>query len=540
MSTTPTGRTRGPAPSRGRADAAAPARRPEDQRHPLGTTFLYGLQHILTMYGGVIAPPVIVGGAAGLSATEIGVLVSAALLVSGAATLLQTLGVPFFGSQLPLVQGISFASVSTMVAVATSPGGLPAVFGSILVAGAVGLAITPFFSRVVRFFPPVVTGSIITVIGLSLMPEAARWMMGGDESAADWGSPANLGLALLTLVVVLALSARHGTLARLAVLVGLVVGTLVAWATGHADFSDVPHGPVAALPQAFAFGAPVFQLGAIVSMTIVVLVIMTETTADVLAVGAIVGTKVDARRVGDGLRADMAATTIAPVLGSFPASAFAQNVGMVALTGIRSRFVVASGGAVLLVLGFLPVLGRVVASIPSPVLGGAGVVLFGSVAVSGISTLRAVDLGRSTNLVLVATAVTVGVIPVVVPDFYDGLPPAVGLVLHSGISAASLVAVVLNLVFHGVGGRRAGQGADDELDDGPHGPGGLDDAAGHGTGTAAGPAAGHSAGPAAGDDPAARLGALAAADATPEHETDAQEDAVARRIRAGLGARGRA
>jgi len=161
--------------------------RPEDERYPLGKTFLYGLQHIMTMYGGVIAPPIIVGQAAGLDGAQIGVLVSAALLVSGLATALQTLGIRFFGSQLPLVQGISFATVSTMVAVASGDGGLPAVFGAIIVAAAIGLAITPFFAQVVRFFPPVVTGTIITIIGVSLLPTAAGWMMGGDEEAADWG-----------------------------------------------------------------------------------------------------------------------------------------------------------------------------------------------------------------------------------------------------------------------------------------------------------------------------------------------------------------
>jgi len=183
-----------------------PTTRPEDERLPLGPTFAYGIQHILTMYGGVIAPPLIVGGAAGLSPAQQGLLVTAALFVSGLATILQSVGVPFFGSQLPLVQGISFASVSTMTAVATGSGGLPAVFGAIIVAGVVGLAISPFFSQVVRFFPPVVTGTIITVIGLALFPVAVRWAMGGNAKAPDYGSVANIGLAAATLLVILLLS----------------------------------------------------------------------------------------------------------------------------------------------------------------------------------------------------------------------------------------------------------------------------------------------------------------------------------------------
>lgn len=431
--------------------------RPEDERYPLGKTFLYGLQHIMTMYGGVIAPPIIVGQAAGLTGAEIGVLVSAALLVSGLATALQTLGIRFFGSQLPLVQGISFAAVSTMVAVASGDGGLPAVFGAIIVAAVIGLAISPFFAQVVRFFPPVVTGTIITIIGVSLLPTAAGWMMGGDEEAADWGSVPNIALALGTLVVVLALSRfLQGTISRLSILFGIILGTVAAVPLGLADFSGVGEGSAFALPTPFAFGAPVFEIGAIISMTIVILVIMTETTADLIAIGEVLDTKVDAKRVGDGLRADMAATLVAPFLNSFPASAFAQNVGLVAITGIRSRFAVAAGGAVLFVLGLFPVLGQVVAAIPSPVLGGAGIVLFGSVAVSGIRTLSRVEYEGNLNLTLVAVALGFGIIPIAVPDFYDQFPTWVGMIFHSGIAAAAVVAVLLNLVFNEIRwGRRS-------------------------------------------------------------------------------------
>ncbi|GAA4711288.1 nucleobase:cation symporter-2 family protein [Pedococcus ginsenosidimutans] len=423
--------------------------RPEDERLPLASTYAYGVQHILTMYGGVIAPPLIVGGAAGLHGTEIALLVSAALFVSGLATILQSVGIPFFGSQLPLVQGISFASVSTMTAVATSGGGLPAVFGSIIVAGLVGLAISPFFSQVVRFFPPVVNGVIITVIGLSLFPVAVRWAMGGNDKAPDYGSVGNIGLAAFTLLVILLLSRLvQGPVSRLSILLGIVVGTVLALALGRTDFSGVGTGSWVAFPTPFHFGTPVFEVGAIISMIIVILVIMTETTADILAVGEIVGTGTSPRRVGDGLRADMLATAIAPVFNSFPASAFAQNVGVVAITGVRSRWVVTAGGSVLVALGLLPVLGRVVAGVPQPVLGGAGIVLFGSVAASGIRTLSKVDYDGNLNIVLVATALGVGTIPIAVPAFYAEFPQWFATIFDSGISAASLVAVLLNLFFN--------------------------------------------------------------------------------------------
>ncbi len=430
--------------------------RPEDERMPVGQLLLYGLQHILTMYGGVIAPPLIVGTAAGLSPTDVALLVTAGLFVSGLATLLQTLGIGRFGARLPIVQGISFASVSTMVAIASTDGLRP-VFGAIIVAGLIGLALSSFFAQLVRLFPAVVTGTIITVIGLSLMPVAFTWAMGGAGSKT-LGSTGNIGLAGLTLLIILAISRLfQGAVSRLSILIGIVVGTLVAVALGKTDFSGVGSGTIVALPPVLHFGSPTFQVGAIVSMTIVILVIMTETTADIIAIGEIVETDVDARRVADGLRADMVSTAISPLLGSFPCSAFAQNVGLVALTRIKSRYVVAAGGALLFLLGLLPVVGRVVAAIPFPVLGGAGIVLFGTVAASGIRTLAKVDFSDNLNLVIVATSIGLGVIPIAAPTFWDAFPKGVAVVMDSGISAAAVTAVLLNVLFNEItAGNRSG------------------------------------------------------------------------------------
>ena len=186
-----------------RSTAAVPTR-PEDEKLGIGASFAYGFQHVLTMYGGIIAVPLIIGQAAGLSSADIGVLIAAALFMGGLATLLQTIGLPFFGSQLPLVQGVSFASVATMVAI-VGGGGIQAVFGAVIVSAAFGLLIAPLFSKIVRFFPPVVTGSVITTIGLTLMPVAANWSMGGNKKAADYGSVSNIMLAAFTLAVVLLL-----------------------------------------------------------------------------------------------------------------------------------------------------------------------------------------------------------------------------------------------------------------------------------------------------------------------------------------------
>ncbi|APG92720.1 xanthine-uracil permease [Sinorhizobium americanum] len=421
---------------------------PEDEKLGIGANLAYGLQHVLTMYGGIVAVPLILGQASGLSPGEIGLLVTASLFAGGLATMLQTLGLPFFGSRLPLVQGVSFSGVATMIAISGN-GGMQSVLGAVMAASLIGLLITPIFSRITRFFPPLVTGIVITTIGLALMPVAARWAMGGNSAASDFGSPANIQLAAVTLVIVLLLSKLgNAAISRLSILLALIIGTGIAYFAGMADFSRVAEGQFFALPTIFHFGYPTFEIAAIVSMFIVIMVTLVETSADILAVGEIIETKVDSRRLGDGLRADMLSSLIAPVFGSFTQSAFAQNVGLVAVTGVKSRYVVATGGLFLVMLGLLPVMGRIVAAVPSAVLGGAGIVLFGTVAASGIRTLSKVDYNNNMNLVIVATSIGFGMIPIASPGFYEHFPAWFATIFHSGISSAALMAISLNLIFN--------------------------------------------------------------------------------------------
>ena len=323
---------------------------------------------------------------------------------------------------------------------ATLPARMAVIFGAVIVAGVFGFVIAPLFAQLVRFFPPVVTGCVITVIGLSLFPVALRWIRGNatitvngqvvdnPNYAAGWA----LALAFVTLVITLGVARfGGGLLGRMAVMVGLVAGTVIATIMGKVNWGSVGTGPVFQLPQPFHFGAPQFQVGVIVSMCVVILVIMAETTADLLAVGEILGTTVDRKRIAAGLRADMGATAIAPVFNGFPISAFAQNVGMVAMTGIKSRFVVAYGGGILVVLGLFPILGRIMNAIPQPVLGGAGIVLFGSVAAAGIRTLSRVKFTNS-NVLIVAVSIGVGIIPITVPEIYEHLPEWLGKIFESG------------------------------------------------------------------------------------------------------------
>ncbi|WP_219416693.1 nucleobase:cation symporter-2 family protein [Pseudonocardia nigra] len=439
-------------------------RHPVDETMPAGSLFVYGLQHVMSMYAGVIAVPLIVGGAMGLPFAELAYLLTAALLVSGLATLLQTLGGPRIriGAGLPIVQGTSFAAVASMLAIGTSAGGgragLTAIFGAVLVAGVIGFLLAPVFNRLLHLFPPVVTGSVITVIGISLLPVAVRWAAGGAGSE-DFGAPSNIGLAGLTLLLILVVYRfLPGFFSRVAILLGLAVGTLVAWPLGMTDFSRVGEAAWFAVSTPFHFGFPTFEIAAIVSMTIVMLVIMTETTADILAIGEIVDRPADGRTVVGGLRADCLSTAVSGgLLNGFPCSAFAQNVGLVAITGIKSRFVVAGSGVILLALGLVPKLGAVIASIPLGVLGGAGLALFGTVAASGIRTLSRVDYDGNANLVIVAVALGMGVLPIAVPNFYEEFPTWFQTIFESGISAAAVTTVLLNLLFT-LGRRQADEG----------------------------------------------------------------------------------
>ncbi|HET6355830.1 nucleobase:cation symporter-2 family protein [Streptomyces sp.] len=442
------------------AVAAPEGKHPVDETLPPLRMFTSGLQHVAAMYAGVVAPPMIVGPAVGLSAKETAFLMGASLFTAGIATLLQTLGFWKVGARLPFVNGVSFAGVTPMIAIGKDRGadGITVIFGAIIVASLLGFVLTPYFSKLVRFFPPVVTGTVITLIGLSLLPVAFRWSQGGNSAASDYGSMKNIGMAALTLVIVLALRKfLRGFLQQIAILLGLVVGTLIAVPMGMTSFDAIKNADVVGFPTPFHFGAPQFEIAAIVSMCIVILVCMTESTADMLALGKIVDRPADERTIEGGLRADTLGSAISPLFNGFMCSAFAQNIGLVAMTKVRSRFVVAAGGGILILLGLCPVAASVIALVPLPVLGGAGIVLFGSVAASGIQTLASAALEKGENALIVAASVGVGLIPIAAPEFYHAFPKDALVVLDSGISTGCIVAIVLNLAFNHLGRKRSSQ-----------------------------------------------------------------------------------
>lgn len=436
------------------AQAAEEGKHPVDETLPPLKMFTSGLQHVAAMYAGVVAPPMIVGPAVGLSAKDTAFLMGASLFTAGLATLLQTLGFWKFGARLPFVNGVSFAGVTPMIAIGKDRGadGIAVIFGAIIVASVLGFVLTPYFSKLVRFFPPVVTGTVITLIGVSLLPVAFRWSQGGNSTASDYGSMKNIGMAALTLVIVLALrKLLRGFLQQIAILLGLVAGTVIAVPLGMTSFDALKNAGAVGFPTPFHFGAPQFEIAAIVSMCIVMLVCMTESTADMLALGKIVDRPADERTIEGGLRADTLGSALSPLFNGFMCSAFAQNIGLVAMTKVRSRFVVAAGGGILILLGLCPVAASVIALVPLPVLGGAGIVLFGSVAASGIQTLASAALEKGENSLIVAASVGVGLIPIAAPEFYHAFPKDALVVLDSGISTGCIVAIVLNLAFNHLG-----------------------------------------------------------------------------------------
>ncbi|MDI3417526.1 nucleobase:cation symporter-2 family protein [Streptomyces luteolus] len=444
-------------PSETGSTATADCHPVDEKLHP-SRLIPAALQHIAAMYAGVVTPPLIIGQAVGLDTAAQTRLIAAGLLIAGLTTVLQTLGVKnFAGNRLPFVNAASSAGIAPILAIAeTNAQGeqLPAIYGAVMVAGVFCLVVGPFFGRLLRFFPPLVTGVVITLIGVTLMPVPVGWAQGGDKEAADYGDMKYLALAAFTLVVILLFQRfGRGFVKQVALLMGLFIGTLVAIPFGMADFSSLESAPVAALPTPFDFGVPTFQPAAILSLCIVMLVLMTESAAGMIAVGEICERKTDGRTITRGLRTDGIATLLGPVFGGFPTSAFAQNVGVVSLTRVRSRYVVAVAGGALIILGAFPVLGAVVSLVPMPVLGGAGIVLFGSIAVSGIRTLSEAGLDDSSNIILVAVSLGAGIVPLAAPTFYADFPAWAQTVLGSGISAGALVAVTLNLFFHHLGTR---------------------------------------------------------------------------------------
>jgi NCS2 family nucleobase:cation symporter-2 len=445
--------------------AARPATHPVDELLPPGKLTLLGLQHVLVMYAGAVAVPLIIGGALKLPKEQMALLINADLFACGLATLVQSLGFWKFGIRLPVMMGVTFAAVSPMIVMATNPGiGLLGIYGAVIGAGVFGILVAPLISRMLPAFPPVVTGSIITVIGVSLMRVGVNWAAGAASPTIlnttvtppvpmpnpAYGAPLHLAVAGIVLVFILLVTKYvKGFFANIAVLMGLVLGMVIAIALGKVSFANLGNQPWFAMVRPFQFGLPTFHLSAVLTMCLVMVVVMIESLGMFLAVGTIVGKPMGQEDITKGLRVDGLGTLIGGLFNTFPYTSFSQNVGLVGVTGVRSRFVCVAGGILLLLLGLIPKLAFVVASVPLFVLGGAGIVMFGMVAATGIRILSGVDFqGNRNNLYIVAISIGFGMIPLVADKFFNQMPRFLEPLLGSGILLASIVAVVLNLFFN--------------------------------------------------------------------------------------------
>ncbi|GAA2438182.1 hypothetical protein GCM10010191_61680 [Actinomadura vinacea] len=430
----------------------AEAKHPVDEVLPIPRLALYGFQHVLAFYAGAVVVPILVAGALGLSAEQLVYLINADLFTCGIATIIQSLGFWKFGIRLPIVQGVTFTAVAPMIAIGqgaeNGTAALLAIYGATITAGLVMVLVAPFLGRVLRLFPPVVTGTVLTIIGLVLLPNAINDAAGG-AGAKDHGSWKHLAYAGGTLLFILALyRLRRPFLSSIAVLLGLVGGTAVSWAFGDTTFDQVGKSDWLGVTTPFHYGAPTFQIGPIIAMLLVMMVTVVETVGDSKATGEIVGKDVTSGDITRALRADGLSTFLGGVLNAFPYTCFAQNVGLVRLTGVRSRFVVVAAGVIMMILGLFPKAAAYVAAIPSDVLGGAAIAMFGMVAVVGIQTLAKADLRQERNALVVAVSIAAAMVPATIPAFGDNMPRDVAAILDSGITLGGITAIVLNLVFN--------------------------------------------------------------------------------------------
>jgi NCS2 family nucleobase:cation symporter-2 len=466
-----------------------------DERLPTGRLAVLGLQHVLVMYAGAIAVPLIVGRALQLSPQQVAMLISADLFCCGLVTLIQSWGATqWFGIRLPVMMGVTFAAVAPMVSMANSTPGLAGaqtIFGAVIGAGVVSILIAPFVSRMLRFFPPVVTGTIILIIGISLMRVGINWVFGNpfgptapsvvNPDHAKWladvsavaGVPAapkgmalaasvpnpkyapltGVGISALVLVCIMLIAKyAKGFIANISVLLGIIIGAIVAAAMGMMNFDKVAKAGWFDVVLPFQFGLPIFDPILILTMTLVMIVVMIESTGMFLALGEMTERPVTQPDLARGLRTDGLGTLIGGIFNTFPYTSFSQNVGLVGVTGVRSRFVCVAGGLILVAMGLFPKMAALVESLPTVVLGGAGLVMFGMVAATGIRILSAVEFQTNrNNLFVVAVSVGIGMIPLIAPNFKQWMPHGIHPLIDSGILLASMSAVLLNAFFNGGG-----------------------------------------------------------------------------------------
>jgi NCS2 family nucleobase:cation symporter-2 len=423
-----------------------------DYELPMGPRITLGLQHVLAMFASNVTPSIIIAGAAGFAfgSADMVFLIQMAMLFAGVATLFQTIGFGPVGARLPVMQGTSFAFVPIMIGVVKSSG-MAALMGSVIVAGIFHAILGSFIGRIRHWFPPLVSGMVITTIGLYLIPVGIRYAAGGAAdfqiNNPNWGDFSHWSLALVVIIVALGCKFfTRGLTSSAAVLIGLFAGYLVGIATGAVNFGSVGKAAWFAFPMPLKYGLE-FNIAAIIGMCLISIVSAIETVGDISAIakgGA--GRESTDKELAGGTYADGLGSALAGIFGGLPNTSFSQNVGIVSMTGVMSRGVVTIGAIFLIICGFIPKIGAVVSSMPIEVLGGGVILMFGMVVSAGVSMLSTVEWSRR-NMMILATSMSVGLGLQAVPKSMQHLPDTLGMLMTSGLLPVAVLAVVMNLLL---------------------------------------------------------------------------------------------
>ncbi len=406
-----------------------------------------GLQHLLAMYSGAIAVPLLIGTALKFNAAHMTYLVSIDIFMCGFATLIQLFRNKYFGIGLPVVLGCAIQAVAPLEMIGQKFT-INTMYGAIIASGIFVFLIAGWFSKVKKLFPPVVTGTLITVIGLTLIPVAVQNMGGGNAGAKDFGDAKNLITAFVTILIILLIEIlAKGFLKSIAVLIGLILGSLLAAAMGMVSLTPVSQASWFHLPQFFYFGVPEFEWSSCITMIIIALVSMVESTGVFFAIGDLLKKDISEDDLKRGYRAEGIAQIFGGIFNTFPYTTFSQNVGLLQLSGIKTKRPIFWAAGMLMAMGLLPKIGALVTIIPTPVLGGAMLVMFTMIAVQGIKMLVHVNLDDSRNLLIIAISIGLGLGVTVYPQIFQTLPQTVQLFLSNGIVVASLIATILNLIL---------------------------------------------------------------------------------------------
>ena len=401
------------------------------------------------MYAGAIVVPLIISSSLNFTTQQTLYLVSADIVISGIATFLQLYRGKFIGMGLPVVMACSFTAIGPMVQVGGQYG-LGTMFGSVLVAGVIILLLAPIFAKLSHLFPPLVTGTIVTLIGATLIPVAINNLAGG-EGSADYGNIDNLILGLMTFLIILLLYRfTKGFLQSISILIGLVAGMIIAIFMGKMDMQPILEASWVQLPVPFAIESPSFNPAAILSLTVVGIISMIEVTGINYALAGMYDKDIDEADLRRSYFSVGIGYLLAGIFNTSPQTAFSQNVGVVQMSGEKRKTIFINLIILMLLCGLIPKIGAIATSVPSAVLGGAMIFLFGNVLSYGISVLGAQDLADNRNQLIIGAAITIGLGVAIAPAAFAQLPEWISWLTSSGIVAGGVTVVLLNAFFHGV------------------------------------------------------------------------------------------